>query len=81
LYREAGVLTPAIHPGLAEKMNSKDPLFNPATRRRRAKDLYRLTITDTDVTRIAAPYERQTHLSVQDVYDAFSTGTCVIAKH
>ena len=74
LYREIGVLKPNNH-ALASKAKKTDALFNEATRKQRAKDIYRLTLAQTDPAQITAPYQTRSGLTLDDIHEAFASGT------
>jgi hypothetical protein len=73
VYREIGVLRASHHP-LAAKAKAKDPLFKNETRKGRARDIYRMTLAETDPVRIAAAYENRSGLSLMEIHEAFLNG-------
>ena len=73
IYREIGVLKFANHPEIAKKALLQGGFFGP-DRKERAKQIYRLTITDSIRDQIVARYVKQTGLSLDDVAVAFETG-------
>jgi hypothetical protein len=73
LYREIGVLRDANH-SLARKAKAKDPLFQNETRKSRARDIYRATLSQTEPQKIAAAYESRSGLSLKEVHEAFASG-------
>lgn len=73
LYLEIGALRPEIHPELAAKANLKTAFFE-REKEKQATALYRLTETEEQPDRIAAPYAERTGLSLQDLHRAFTEG-------
>jgi hypothetical protein len=72
LYREIGVLRTSNH-ALASKAKKNDALFCQA-RKQRAKDIYRVTLSQTDPAQIAAEYHTLSGLTLQDLHEAFANG-------
>lgn len=72
LYREIGVITGRNHAELAAKAKSREPFF--ADRKGQAKQLYKLSLTDSKIEHTLARYERRTGLSLEDVRRAFAEG-------
>lgn len=72
-YREIGVLETRNHEAVAAKAK-RDGGFFGDERKKRATQLYRMTLAETATAKILNPYERQTGLSLEDVLDAFENG-------
>lgn len=73
VYREIGVLRPTHHSAIAAKTTSSREFFGP-DRKSRAKGLYKLSITDPDISFTLARYEKHTGLTLDDVREAFANG-------
>jgi hypothetical protein len=73
IYREIGVLKSANHPDIAKKALLQGGFFG-ADRKEKAKQIYRLTLTDSTRDQIVARYVKQTGLTLHDVAEAFEAG-------
>lgn len=73
VYREIGVLKPANHKVIASRANLDGDIFGPG-RKQQAKQLYKLSLTDSSVPQTLARYVNRTGLTLEDVDEAFRTG-------
>ena len=73
LYREVGVIRKSHHAQVFAKIR-QDPLFQPTSRKDRARQLYKLTLSEMTPSGIEAPFVRQSGLTVQDIHEAFVNG-------
>lgn len=73
VYREIEVLRTSHHRLIASKANLVGGFFGP-DRKAQAKQLYKLSLTDTSVTQTLGRYERRTGLTREDVNEAFRDG-------
>jgi hypothetical protein len=73
LYREIGVIQRKNHPAVAAKAKTSEPFFK--DRKGQARQLYKLSVTDLTIDETLSRYEKKTGLTLQDVYEAFATGS------
>lgn len=76
LYREIGVLSPEIHPGVAAKARL-DSEFFPTKRKELAYQAYQQTATETHLIAILTPYMTLTGLALEDLRRAFDEGNWI----
>jgi hypothetical protein len=74
IYREIGVLRVANHKVIAEKANMTGGFFGP-DRKMQAKQLYKLSLTDSSVAHTRARYLKRTGLTLEEVHEAFHAGS------
>jgi hypothetical protein len=73
VYREIGALKVSNHHLFASKANLAGGYFGQA-RKVQAKQLYKLSLTDTSITQTLERYSKRTGLTLEDAHEAFSTG-------
>ncbi|MFQ5662352.1 MAG: hypothetical protein ACE5HL_00770 [Terriglobia bacterium] len=74
VYREIGVLEASNHAAIAAKINAAGGFFG-QQRKVEAKKLYKLSLTDISVDHTLTRYAKRTGLTLEDVYEAFRSGT------
>ena len=74
LYREIGVLKASHHVAIAAKVNKSGGFFG-EQRKVEAKKLYKLSLTDISIDLTLTRYVKRTGLTLEDVYEAFQSGT------
>jgi len=73
VYSEVGALKTEVHPELAAKVMLTSTYFQ-GERKKQAALLYQQIEKEEDVSRILAPFEERTGLSLEDVHRIFNEG-------